>query len=71
MNRTCINSPFFSRIYDQLIKEHKLLQQDFEEFEQELLKDTEKGELIPGMEGLRKIRLKSTTKGKRGGFRVD
>jgi hypothetical protein len=27
--------------------------------------------VIPGLSGLRKIRLKATNKGKRGGFRVD
>lgn len=71
MKRTCINSPVFTRIYDQLIAEHKLSEQDFEAFEQELLKDPKKGKVIPRLEGLRKVRLKSTTKGKRGGFRVD
>lgn len=71
MKRTCINSPVFTRIYDQLIAENKLSEQDFMEFEQELLKDSQKGKVIPGLEGLRKIRIKSITKGKRGGFRVD
>lgn len=71
MKRTCINSPVFTRIYDQLVVENKLSEQDFIEFEQELLKDPKKGVVIPGLEGLRKIRIKSTTKGKRGGFRVD
>jgi len=27
--------------------------------------------VVPGLEGIRKTRLKSATKGKRGGFRVD
>jgi hypothetical protein len=71
MKRTCINSPAFTRIYDQLIAEHKLSEQDFVDFEQELLKDPKKGSVIPRLEGLRKARLKSTSKGKRGGFRVD
>lgn len=71
MKRTCINSPAFTRIYDQLIAENKLSEQDFIEFETELLKDPKKGTVIPGLDGLRKIRLKSTSKGKRGGFRID
>ena len=54
MKRTCINSPVFTRIYDQLIAEHKLSEQDFEAFEQELLKDPKKGKVIPRLEGLRK-----------------
>lgn len=71
MKRTIINSPLFTRIYDQLIAEHKLSEQDFINFETELLKDPQQGTVIPGMDGLRKIRVKSTTKGKRGGFRLD
>src|SRR5690348_1905866 len=71
MKRTCINSPAFTRIYDQLISEKKISEQDFIEFEQELLKDPKKGRVIPGLNGLRKTRIKSTSKGKSGGFRVD
>ena len=71
MKRTCINSPVFTRIYDQLVSEKKLSEQDFIEFEQELLKDPKKGCVIPGLNGLRKTRIKSTSKGKSGGFRVD
>lgn len=71
MKRTCINSPAFTRIYDQMISEIKLSEQDFIEFEQELLKNPQIGKVIPGLEGLRKTRIKSTTKGKRSGFRVD
>lgn len=71
MKRTFINSPVFTRIYDQLIAERKLSEQDFIEFEIELIKDPKQGTVIPGMDGLRKTRVKSTTKGKRGGFRLD
>src|SRR5436305_11516347 len=71
MKRTCINSPTFTRIYDQLVAESKLSEQDFIEFEEALLTNPQMGTVIPGLEGLRKTRVKSTTKGKRGGFRVD
>ena len=71
MKRTLIDSPVFTRIYDQLIAERKLSEQDFIDFETELLKDPQQGTVIPGMDGLRKVRVKSTTKGKRGGFRLD
>jgi hypothetical protein len=71
MERICINSPIFTRIYDQLVSAKKLSDSDFIEFEQELLKDPKKSIVIPGMDGLRKARIKSITKGKRGGFRID
>jgi hypothetical protein len=41
------------------------------EFEETLLENPKLGRVIPGMEGLRKTRIKSTTKGKRAGFRLD
>lgn len=71
MKRTCINSPIFTKIYDQLISEKKLIEQDFIEFEQELLKNPKKGCVIPGLNGLRKARIKAAGKGKSGGFRID
>lgn len=71
MKRTFINSTVFSRIFDKLISERKLLIEDFQKFESNLMKDPEQGDLIPGMGGLRKIRIKSSTKGKSGGFRID
>lgn len=36
-----------------------------------MLQNPKMGIVIPGLEGIRKTRLKSATKGKRGGFRVD
>jgi len=45
----------FTRIYDQLIKEKKLSEEDFEDFEQALIKDPTQGDVISGMGGLRKI----------------
>lgn len=66
-----INTHVFTRIYDQLIAQNKLSESDFLAFESDLLKNPNQGDVIPGLGGLRKIRLKSTTKGKRGGFRID
>ena len=66
-----INSEIFTRIFDKLIKERKLIQKDFEEFENDLLRDPQQGDVIPGMNGLRKTRIKSSSRGKRGGFRLD
>jgi hypothetical protein len=71
MKRVFINSEIFTKFFDKFIKEGKLLQKDFEDFESELLKDPKKGEVIPGMGGLRKIRIKSASGGKSGGFRLD
>ncbi len=48
-----------------------MLTEDFEEFERDLINAPQQGDVIPGLGGLRKTRLKSSTKGKRGGFRID
>jgi len=61
----------FTKFLDKFIREGKLLETDFQEFENELLQDPKQNDVIPGMGGLRKARLKSFGKGKRGGFRVD
>jgi hypothetical protein len=60
----------FSRKIDQFLSERKVLKEDFDNLKKSLAKDPEGGALIPGTGGVRKIRLKSATKGKRGGFRV-
>lgn len=71
MKRTFINSEIFTKYFDKFIKEGKLLQKDFEDFENELMKNPKKGDVIPGMDGLRKARIKSASSGKSGGFRLD
>jgi hypothetical protein len=71
MKRTFINSEIFTRVFDKLIDEGKLLQEDFENCEKELLQEPKKGTVIPRMGGLRKIRIKSASGGKSGGFRLD
>lgn len=71
MKRTFVNTEIFTKLFDKFIKEGKLLQNDFEEFENELLKNPQKGTVIPGVGGLRKTRIKSSSSGKRGGFRLD
>jgi hypothetical protein len=71
MERMFINSEIFTRFFDKFIKEGKLLEKDFEDCEKDLLNNPSSGDVIPGMEGLRKTRIKSSTKGKRGGFRLD
>jgi hypothetical protein len=71
MQRTFIQLPPFTRYLDDFINRGKILKEDFEEFEDELLNNPSIGEVIPGLSGLRKTRLKGAHVGKRGGFRVD
>lgn len=71
MKRLVIQQKLFSREFDALIKAKKLLQEDYDNFERELLQNLKMGDVISGLGGIRKTRLKSSSKGKRGGFRVD
>lgn len=54
-----------------LIADRQLEKTDFEDFEWKLVHYPQMGDVIPGLSGLRKTRLKALNKGKRGGFRVD
>ncbi|WP_042282308.1 hypothetical protein [Candidatus Protochlamydia sp. R18] len=71
MERTIIQLSPFSRYLDELIKQGRLSISDFDDFEWKLIKNPQEGDVIPGLSGLRKTRLKSMNKGKRGGSRVD
>jgi Protein of unknown function (DUF1044). len=68
--RTIIEISSFSRKIDRFLDERKVLKEDFDDLKKSLAKDPEQGKLIPGTGGVRKTRLKSATKGKRGGFRI-
>jgi mRNA-degrading endonuclease RelE of RelBE toxin-antitoxin system len=70
MKRLIIQTKTFSDDLDALIAENKLLASDYKELEKLLSIRPDSGALIPETGGLRKIRLKSSSKGKRGGFRV-
>lgn len=70
MKRSIIEIRLFSREITTLIKKRRLLQGDLSEFKSELAKNPELGDLIAGTSGCRKIRLKSSSKGKSGGFRI-
>lgn len=70
MKRLIVQTKLFSDELDRLVQEKKLLVADYEELERLLLENPDLGDLIKGAGGVRKIRLKSSTKGKRGGFRV-
>jgi len=47
-----------------------LLRKDYDSFKIDLAKNPASGDLIIGTGGIRKTRLKSSSKGKSGGFRV-
>ncbi len=70
MKRLIIQTRKFSETLDQLVHQKKLIIEDFQEFEKELVSDPKIGDVIQGTGGIRKIRLKSSGKGKSGGFRV-
>ena len=69
-SRTIIQTSGFAKKIDRLIAERKVVASDFEALKICLVKDPELGDLISGTGGIRKVRLKSSTKGKSGGFRV-
>lgn len=67
MNLTFIELPPFERFRDE-----NLTDEDYRAFQNELLDNPEKGDLIQGLNGLRKIRMSDSkrNKGKRGGIRA-
>jgi mRNA-degrading endonuclease RelE of RelBE toxin-antitoxin system len=70
MKTRIVSNTKFDKTNETLIKERKLLREDFDEFKRELAENPERGSIVTGTGGVRKIRLKSASKGKRGGFRV-
>lgn len=70
MRRVVIQSKKFSEKLDELIKQRKISIQDFDELERSLVANPEEGDPIQDTGGLRKIRLRSISRGKSGGFRV-
>jgi len=71
MKKRCIvETRNFSKVIDDLLDGKGLLHEDFDEFKQQLSENPEEGDVISGTGGIRKTRLKSSSKGKSGGFRV-
>ena len=70
MKRTIIQTTQFFKTLDSLIRSRKLRQNDYEKFELALISDPEEGALVKGTGGIRKTRMRSSSKGKSGGFRV-
>lgn len=70
MKRQIIQTTSFEDEIATLIAKRKLKKEDFEDFKKNLVENPEQGDVIAGTGGIRKTRLKSTSKGKRGGFRI-
>lgn len=68
--RKILQTTEFTDKVNELIKNHKLKLEDFNTFKSVLAEHPEMGAMISGTGGVRKTRLKSASKGKRGGFRV-
>ncbi len=70
MERRIVESKQFRKTIDSLLKKRQLLLEDFNDFQKELVEFPEMGDIIVGTGGVRKARLKSSSGGKSGGFRV-
>jgi len=70
MEREINHTTLFNKLIAPLLKKRQILQEDFDDFKEELAKNPEMGDVIPGTSGVRKARLKSASRGKRGGSRV-
>jgi hypothetical protein len=66
MDIEILETPFFRK----QVKKEKISETDVISFKEELVRQPERGDLIPQSGGLRKIRVKIEGKGKRGGARV-
>ena len=65
MRLTFIELPLFTSLVTQITDDHFLNQ-----LQNDLLKDPEKGDLIPHMRGLRKVRMALQGRSRAGGARV-
>lgn len=70
MKREVVQTKAFEKEIATLIAKRKITEEDFEDFKRNLAENPEQGDVIAGTGGIRKTRLKSASKGKRGGFRV-
>ena len=70
MNIKIVETRGFSSTIDGLIAKRRLLKGDFDYLKRRLAENPEMGVLLAGTGGIRKVRLKSSSKGKSGGFRV-
>jgi mRNA-degrading endonuclease RelE of RelBE toxin-antitoxin system len=68
--REIVETRPFSRQIASLVATNCLLQSDYDDLKKELAESPEKAPPLAGTGGVRKIRLKSASKGKSGGYRV-
>lgn len=65
MSFTFVETPFFTRQIVEFVSD-----EDYRTFQRELLADPERGDLLVGCHGLRKVRMALGNRGKSGGARV-
>lgn len=65
--RIITETKYFHKAITNLIKKGQILQEDFDNFTNELAKNPEMGDIVVGTNGVRKARLKSASHGKSGG----
>jgi len=70
MKRKIIQTKYFNKLINNLINKRQILQEDFDNFKKELAEHPEMGDIISGTNGVRKVRLKSASRGKSGGSRI-
>lgn len=70
MKRRITLSRIFEKEMGDLIRKRRVLQEDYEALKKKVIEHPDSGDVVAGTGGVRKIRLKSTSKGTRGGFRV-
>jgi len=70
MDKYFVQTREFSKEIDYLIKKRSLLTNDFNDFKRHLSENPKIGSIIVGSGGVRKVRLKSASREKSGGFRV-
>jgi hypothetical protein len=70
MKRKINQTRYFSKSLNSLLKKRQILEEDFDDFKEELAKNPEMGDIVSGTSGVRKTRLKSASRGKSGGSRI-
>lgn len=70
MNIKIFETRNYTKNIKSFLKTRHLLQEDLKSFHKNLIKNPELGDLVPGTGGVRKARIKSSSRGKSGGFRV-
>lgn len=70
IRRKIVETKSFAKEIAGLLAKNSLLKNDYEEFKKSIAEYPEQAPILIGTGGVRKARLKSSTKGKSGGFRV-